>query len=84
MLRSNRIGWIAGILIAVLIFVVLAAIVGRPSPGVMGNELAPGESRTLRARVVAVLEEGTVAQGEFEQPYQRLQLRILDGALEDQ
>jgi uncharacterized membrane protein len=84
MLRSNRIGWITGILIAVLIFVVLAAIVGRPSPGVMGNELAPGESRTLRARVVAVLEEGTVAQGEFEQPYQRLQLRILDGALEDQ
>jgi uncharacterized membrane protein len=84
MLRTNRIGWIAGILIVVLIFVVLAAIVRRPSPGVMGNELAPGESRTLRARVVAVLEEGTVAQGEFEQPYQRLQLRILDGALEDQ
>jgi uncharacterized membrane protein len=84
MLHSNRIWWIAGILIVVLIFVFLAAIVGQPSPGVEGNELAPGESHTLRARVVAVLEEGTIAQGEVEQPYQRLQLRILDGVLKGQ
>jgi uncharacterized membrane protein len=82
MLHSNRIWWIAGILIVVLIFVLLAAIVGQPSPDIEGHELAPGESHTLHARVIAVLEEGTITQGEIEQPYQRLQLRILDGALE--
>jgi uncharacterized membrane protein len=84
MLHSNRIWWIVGILIVVLIFVFLAAIVGQRPTSVEGQELAPGESRTLRARVVALLEEGTVVQGEVEQPYQRLTLRILDGALEGQ
>jgi uncharacterized membrane protein len=84
MLHSNRIWWIVGILIFLLIFVLLAAIVGQPAPGVEGHELAAGESRTVRARVTAVLEEGTISQGEIEQPYQRLRLRILEGALEGQ
>ncbi len=32
--------------------------------------LVPGESETLRACVIEVPEEGTIDQGEFEQPYQ--------------
>jgi uncharacterized membrane protein len=39
---------------------------------------------TLRARVIEVIEEGTISQGEFEQPYQRLRLRITEGPLDGQ
>jgi uncharacterized membrane protein len=38
----------------------------------------------LRAQVVEVLEEGTFDQGDFSQPYQRLALRIANGALSGQ
>jgi uncharacterized membrane protein len=83
-LRSNRSWWIAGGLIVVAIFVLLAAIGRQQPPGRQGSELAPGESEGLRAQVVDVLEEGTIDQGGFEQPYQRLRLRILGGALAGQ
>jgi uncharacterized membrane protein len=81
MRQSSRIWWAAGVLIAVLIFVLLAAIAGRQPPSTEGAELAPGETQVLRARVVEVLEEGTFEQGDFSQPYQRLRLRIERGAL---
>ena len=84
MFRSNRTWWIVGGLVAVAIFVLLAAIVGRQTQGKQGTDLAPGESETLRARVVEVLGEGTVTQGEFEQPYQRLRLRLEGGLLDHQ
>lgn len=84
MLRSNRIWWVVGGVIAVAIFALLAAIAGRQPPGGQGSELAPGESEALRARVVEVLEEGTVDQGGFTQPYQRLRLRVSDGLLAGQ
>lgn len=84
MLRSSRAWWIAGALVIVVIFALLAAIASRQSPAGLGGDLAPGESEALRARVVEVLEEGTVDQGEFEQPYQRLRLRIEDGPLAGQ
>jgi uncharacterized membrane protein len=84
MLRSNRPGWIAGLLVALLVVVLLALIARQQVPGGPEPGLAPGESQQLRARVVEVLEEGTVTQGEFEQPYQRLRLRITEGALEGQ
>jgi uncharacterized membrane protein len=84
MFRSNRAWWIAGAVVIVIIFALLAAITSRQSPAGLGGDLAPGESEALRARVVEVLEEGTVDQGDFEQPYQRLRLRIEDGPLADQ
>jgi uncharacterized membrane protein len=62
----------------------LAAIVRRETPSAPGGDLAAGESESLRARVVEVLEEGTITQGDFEQPYQRLRLRLSGGALAGQ
>jgi uncharacterized membrane protein len=84
MLRSNRTWWIAVATIAILTFVLLAAIADRQAPGVQDDALAPGESETLHARVVTVVEEGTIDQGDFLQPYQRLSLRLTSGALADQ
>jgi uncharacterized membrane protein len=84
MVRSDRTWWIAGVLIAAAVLVLLAAIAHRGTPGELASDLAAGESEPLRARVVAVLAEATVAQGEFEQPYQRLRLRITGGALSGQ
>jgi uncharacterized membrane protein len=84
MMKVGRIWWIAGVLLAVAIFALLAAIVGGRAPGDQGTDLAPGESEILRGRVVEVLEEGMVAQGGFSQPYQRMRLRITEGALEGQ
>ena len=82
--RSNRAWWIAGGLLVIVIFVLLAAIAGRQSPAARGSVLDPGESESLRARVVGVLEEGTVDQGDFQQPFQRLRLRITGGSLSGQ
>lgn len=82
MLRSKRLGWIAGAALALLVFLLLAAIGARQSPARSGDELAPGESEILHARVVEVLEEGLVGEGELSQPYQRLQVRILEGPLQ--
>ena len=84
MLRSNRIWWIGGALLAVVVFLLLAAIVEQRSPGQPIGDLAPGESEMLRARVVEVLEQGTLEQENFSQPYQRLVLRITSGALSGQ
>jgi len=71
-------------LLVIAIVVLLAAIVGRGMPGAPEEELAPDESETLRALVVEVLEEGMITQGEIEQPYQRLRLRLTSGALAGQ
>ncbi|MFN2289947.1 MAG: YibE/F family protein [Anaerolineae bacterium] len=80
----NRIWWLAGALFAILIFALLAALAGRsPSPPEV-DALVPGETESLRAEVVAVLEQGTVDQGGFEQPYQVLRLRLSEGSLEGQ
>jgi uncharacterized membrane protein len=79
MVRSNRTWWLVGGAIALAIFVLLAAIVTQPSQQGTGGELAPGESLVLHARVVEILEEGTIDRGDFSQPYQRLRLRITDG-----
>ena len=84
MLRSSRVWWIGGVGLAVVIFALLAVIAGRGAPGLAGQDLAPGDSEMLRARVVEVLEEGVFEQGEFSQPYQRLLLRITSGALSGQ
>lgn len=81
---SRKGSWAAGAVVAAVVFVLLAAIAGRQAPGTPGQELEPGESEILRARVMAVLEEGTVDQGGFQQPYQVLRLRFTRGALAGQ
>jgi uncharacterized membrane protein len=48
------------------------------------ESLQAGESETLRAEVVDVLAQSTIDQGGVEQPYQRLRLRIAEGALSGQ
>jgi uncharacterized membrane protein len=62
----------------------LAGIVGRETPRAPVGDLTAGESETLRARVVEVLEERTITQDELEQPYQRLRLRLIGGELDGQ
>lgn len=84
MFPSKRLGWIAAAAIALLVFILLAAIGARQSPAGPAEELAPGESEILRGRVIEVLEEGLVGEGELSQPYQRLLVRILEGPLEGQ
>ena len=84
MLSSRRLGWIAAAAIGLLAFLLLAAIGSRQSPAGGGDALAPGESEILRAEVVEVLEEGLVGEGEMSQPYQRLRVRILEGAFQGQ
>ncbi len=81
--RSSRTWWIIGAVIVVALIALLAAIAGQQPPSLQDSPLAPGESERLYARVVEVLEEGTIDQGEFQQPYQQLRLRITDGALSD-
>ena len=81
---SRRAWWAVGALLAVVIFVTLAAIAGRGSPTGENAELAQGESEVLRARVIEVLEEGVLDQGEVSQPYQLLRLEITSGPLAGQ
>lgn len=83
MSKSNRIWWIVLALIAGAILVLLGTVTGRQRlrPSI---SLAPGESETVRASVVEVLEETTVGEGEFAQPYQRLLLRLSGGQLAGQ
>ncbi|MGC9334736.1 MAG: YibE/F family protein [Anaerolineae bacterium] len=81
---SSRVWWIAGGLVAILIFVLLAAIAGRGAQDLQGDMLAPGETESLHAKVIDVLEQGTIDQGEFQQPYQVLYLRITEGPLQGQ
>jgi uncharacterized membrane protein len=79
LLRSNRVWWVGGAVLAVAIFVLLAGIADPGGPGGAGEDLAPGESEVLRARVVEVLLEDVIEQGDFSQPYQHLMLRFTSG-----
>ena len=81
---SRRAWWVLGAVLAVGIFMLLAAIAGRGSPTGENTELAQGESEILRARIVEVLEEGVLDQGEVSQPYQLLRLEIMSGPLSGQ
>jgi uncharacterized membrane protein len=81
---SRRVWWVFGALLAVGIFLTLAAIAGRGALTGQNAQLAQGESEILRARVVEVLEEGVLDQGEISQPYQLLRLSITSGSLTGQ
>lgn len=84
MLHSGRIWRIVGALVATAIVVLLAAIAGQHGARTAGVELAPGESIARRARVLEVMEERSVEQAGFLQPYQRLRLEITGGPLDGQ
>jgi uncharacterized membrane protein len=84
MLTSNRVWWIVGLAVVIVIFVLLAGIVGRQPPGGEAGDLAPGESETVRGQVVEILEEGTIEQAGITQPYQVLTIRIVEGPLDGQ
>jgi len=54
-------------------------------PASTEQPLAPGETETMLARVIEVLEEGTVDLGQgTSQPYQRLLVRVESGSLAGQ
>ncbi len=82
--------FVLGLVVLLLLAVVTVFLVPRlaESPAEQGESalseqpLAPGETETLPARVIEVLEEGTVPLGGgTDQPYQRLLLRVERGSL---
>ena len=75
--------------LGILVALALAVVVVAPRLGQRGappeQALAPGETETMPARVVEVLEEGTVDLGAgSSQPYQRLLVRVESGSLAGQ
>ena len=81
--RFFLIGLIVLIGLAVVIVFVAPRLKLQPSPS--EQPLAVGETETLPARVLEVLEEGTVELGGGStQPYQRLLLRVESGSLAGQ
>ena len=78
--RFFLLGLAALVVLAVAVIVVVPRL-SRPSTS-PEQPLAPGETETMLARVVEVLEEGTVDLGAgASQPYQRLLLRVERGSL---
>ena len=74
-----------GMLVVLAIAVaIIGPRLGQPVPS-SEQPLAQGETETMAARVIEVLEEGTVDLGEGStQPYQRLLLRVEGGSLAGQ
>jgi uncharacterized membrane protein len=74
-----------GLLVVLAIAVVVIAPRLGQSPSTPAPSLATGETETLPARVIEVLEEGTLdLGGGSSQPYQRLLLRVERGSLAGQ
>ncbi len=79
------------LIVALVVLVALAAaviVIGPQlgqSPPPLEQALAPGDTETMSARVLEILEEGDIdLGGDITQPYQRLLLRIEDGSLAGQ
>jgi uncharacterized membrane protein len=66
------------VILAIVMLVVLG-VIGRSSAPSIQVQTNPGEE-TVDARVIAVLDEGTIEQGGVKQPYQKLRLEILSGS----
>jgi uncharacterized membrane protein len=80
--------WFAVGLIALVVLITILIIAGpllerhTEAPDTPEPLLAPGQAETMTARVVQVLEQGTVdTQFAGPQPYQRLLLSVQDGSL---
>ncbi len=81
--RFFLIGLVLLAVLAVVIVIVVPRLRQQPSPS--EPSLAPGETETMSARVIEVVEEGTVELGGGStQPYQRLLLRVESGSLAGQ
>ena len=81
--RFFVVGLVVLVVLAVAIVVVLPRLGQQPSP--TEQPLAPGETETMAARVIEVLEEGTIEMdGGGTLPYQRLLLRVEGGSLAGQ
>ncbi len=82
----RKVEWlfIAGLAVLVLLAVAIVVAgpqIGRRSPSTE-QPLEPGETETMPAQVVEVLEEGVVELGEGStQPYQRLVVRVETGSM---
>ena len=81
--------FIAGLAVLVVVAVAVIVVVprlGQPQPQTSPEQpLAQGETETMLARVIEVLEEGTVDLGAgSSQPYQRLLVRVEGGSLAGQ
>lgn len=82
----HRLEWLLVVALVILVLLAVAIVVlgpqlDKPSPP-SDQLLEPGETETMSAQVVEVLEEGTVELGEGRtQPYQRLVVRIESGSM---
>lgn len=85
----RRLEWL--LLVALAVLVVLAVVIvivaprlGQPSPP-SDQSLEPGETESMPAQVVEILEQGTVELGDgTTQPYQRLVVRVEAGSMAGQ
>jgi uncharacterized membrane protein len=77
--------WLIGGAVALILLLVALVIIGpriKQRPATPERELGPGETETMTARVVEVIEEGIVELGFGSgQPYQRLLLNVESGSL---
>jgi uncharacterized membrane protein len=77
--------WLIGGAVALILLLVALVIIGpriKQRPATPEQELGPGETETMTARVVEVIEEGIVESGFGSgQPYQRLLLNVESGSL---
>ena len=81
--RFFLVGLGALVVLAVAVIVMVPRLGQPPAPS--ERSLAPGETETMSARVIEVLEEGTVdLGGGSSQPYQRLLVRVESGSLAGQ
>lgn len=72
---------VLAVLAVSLVFLAPRLVPSEPEPV---EPLEPGETETMPARVVEILEEGTVEVGGQPQPYQRLRVHVEAGSLEGQ
>ncbi len=83
--RFFIIGLVVLVVLAAAVVVIGPRLKQEPPPTETEQPLAQGEMETMSARVVEILEEGTVELGEGStQPYQRLLLRVESGSLAGQ
>lgn len=85
----RRLEWFLVVALAILVVLAVVIVVVAPQLGQPSSppdqSLEPGETETMPAQVVEVLEQGTVELGEGStQPYQRLVVRIEGGSMAGQ
>ena len=82
----RRLEWLLLVLLAVLVVLAVGIVIVAPRLGQSSSPpdqpLEPGETETMPAQVVEVLEQGTLELGDgATQPYQRLVVRVEAGSM---